>query len=381
MTDQSHDKDDLTAGIFGDSEYVRPQTEPKEFKPWHKPRKQFVRREQLSALLLSLYEERDPGVPLRYLGLPGTDLIDLRYLYKKLCRANNRPLRFLGFNTEAQPGNPAHVQLSVSLDEVRRLPNVDAQSEVIHDDFRRIGNPNSIAWSRTRHHGPFDVVNIDLCDGLASDPPQNDGSIYTALAQLMALQARNSNPWLLLISTRIGRGMFDADAEQQLIGLFRENVAKCEGFAEVCKDLLESDVESIDPATCGEADLLILMIAAIGKWLSTLVQVQGPSRVQLASTHGYRIDPVATREDLVSFALRFDPVITPSRDALSPTAPAPEDECTTAKAILRRSARRVDVDTILEQQRDVREKLICETERLLADARYEVAAYRAWLTS
>ena len=110
----------------------------------------------------------------------------------------------------------------MSLDEVRRLPNVDAQSEVIPDDFRRIGNPNSIAWSRTLQHGPFDVVNIDLCDGLASDPPQNEGSIYTALAQLMALQARNSKPWLLLISTRIRRGMFDADAEQQLIELFRE---------------------------------------------------------------------------------------------------------------------------------------------------------------
>ena len=82
-------------------------------------------------------------------------------------------------------------------------------------------------------------------------------------------------------------------------------------------------MQSIDPATCSEADLLILMIAAIGKWLSKLVQVQGPSRVQLASTHGYRIDSVAAREDLVSFALRFDPVITAPPDALSPTAPPP----------------------------------------------------------
>ena len=381
MTDQPYGQDDPTSGIFGDFEYAPPQTEPKEFKPWHKPRKQFVRREQLATLLLRLYETREPGDPLRYLGLPGTDLIDLRYLHEQLCSANDRPLRFLGFNTEAQNGNPAHVQLNISLDEVRRLPNVDTQSDVIPDDFRRIGNPNSIAWSRTQEHGPFDAVNIDLCDGLASDPPQNEGSIYTALAQLMALQARNSKPWLLLISTRIRRGMFDADAEQQLIGLFRENVAKCEGFAEVCKELLESDVESIDPATCSEADLLILMIAAIGKWLSKLVQVQGPSRVRLASTHGYRIDPVAAREDLVSFALRFDPMITASPDALSPTAPTPENECTTAKAILRRSANRLNIDTILEEKPDLCEELIGETERLLADARYEMTGYRAWLSS
>ena len=140
-----------------------------------------------------------------------------------------------------------------------------------------------------------------------------------------------------------------------LISHFRDNVANCEGFAEACEQLLESDVESIDPATCSEADLLNLMIVAIGKWLSKLVQSQAPSRVELASTHGYRVDPVAAQEDLVSLALRFEPVIVASADALSPTAPAPVDECATAKAILRRSAHRLDVDNILEKQPDLLE--------------------------
>ena len=323
MTDQLHGQEEITAGIFGDFEYVQPQTQPKEFRPWHKPRKQFVRREQLSALLLRLYEGRNPRDPLRYLGLPGTDLIDLRYLHQQLCCANERPLRFLGFNTEAQPGNTADVQMNVSLDEVRRLPNVDKLSDVIYDDFRRIGNPDSVAWDRTQQLGPFDVVNIDLCDGLASDPPQNDESVYKALNQLMAFQARNSKPWLFLIATRIGRGMFDTDAEQRLITHFRENVDKCDGFAEACDQLLESDVESIDPATCSEADLLNLMTVAVGKWLSTLVQAHAPSRVELASIQAYRINPAATQEDMVSLALRVEPVIAASPDALSPTPADP----------------------------------------------------------
>ena len=379
MNDQSHNQDDLTTGIFGDSEYAQPRTAPKEFKPWHKPRKQFVRREQWSALLQRLYKNRGPGDPLRYLGLPGTDLIDLRYLHEQFCRDNNRQLCFLGFNTEAQPDSPAQVELNISLDEVSRLPNVDKQSAVLSDDFRLVGNENSLAWSHTRQLGPFDVVNIDLCDGLASDEPQNDGSIYNALARLMAFQARNSNPWLLLITTRIGRGMFDADAEQQLISHFRENVANCEGFAEACEQLLESDVESIDPATCSEVDLLNLMIVAIGKWLSKLVQSQAPSRVELVSTQGYRVDPVAAQEDLVSLALRFEPVIAAPADALSPTAPTPVDECAIAKAILRRSKSRLNVDKILEQQPDLLETLTNETAQLLALARYDGEAYRQWL--
>ena len=153
-----------------------------------------------------------------------------------------------------------------------------------------------------------------------------------------------------------------------------------QGFAEACEQLLESNVKSIDPATCSEADLLNLMTVAISKWLSVLVQAHGHSGVELASTHGYRIEPIAVREDLVSLALRVEPIIAASPDSLSPTAPTPEDECTTAKAILRRSAHRLDVDNILERQPDLHEELIGETERLLADARYEVADYRPWLT-
>ena len=375
MSFQEPDEDDLAAGIFGDVEYRPTSAAPKTFKPWHKPRKQFVRRKQLLALLRRLYQQRRPDEPLRYLGLPGTDLIDLRYLHEKLCRDQGRTLRFLGFSTEAQPGSPAHVELSLSLDEVRRLPNVDPQSAVIHDDFRRIGDEASIAWSRARSLGPFDVVNIDLCDGLASDPPHIDGAIYDALAQLVALQATNPEPWLLLVSTRIGRGMFDADAEKLLLALFRENVTKCDGFVEACQQHLNLDAATVDPAECSEIELLNLMVVAIGKWLSALVQAQRASRVNLASTHAYRIEPEATCEDLVSLALRFEPIIAASPNALAPAAPPPLDECAIARHILKRSAKRRDVDKILIGDPHLMEELVRETKQLLAAARYDVTLY------
>lgn len=379
MTEQLDNQDDLTTEIFGDAEYETPIPEPKEFKPWHKPRKQFVRHKQWSALLQRLYETREPGDPLRYLGLPGTDLLDLRYLHEQICRDNSRSLCFLGFNTEAKQGSPAGNELNISLDEVLRLPNVDKRSGVLTDDLRLVGNKDSIAWIRTRELGPFDVVNIDLCDGIGSDEPESYGSIYDALAQLMTLQARNYNPWLPLITTRVGRGVFNTDAEQRLIKHFRENVANCEGFSEESEQVLESDAESIDPVTCSEADLLNLMIVAIGKWLSKLVQSQFPFRVELASTQGYRVKPDAAQEDLVSLALRFEPVIEAPADALSPITPTPVDECAIAKAILRRSSNRLDVDTILDEHPDLLEKLTGEMEGLLVAARYPVHEYRSWL--
>lgn len=380
MTDDAlGGEEDLAAGIFGDVDYAPGQAVPKEFQPWHRPRKQFVRREQWSALLRRLFDGRPTTDPLRYLGLPGFDLLDLRYLYEEICRADERPMRFLGFNTEAQPGSAAHIELSLSLDEVRRLPNVDPMSNVIHDDFRRIAAEASIAWDRTLSLGPFDVVNIDLCDGLATDPPGMEASIYAALARLVALQVRSDKPWLLLVTTRIGRGMFDPDAEQRLLEIFRANVGACDGFVEACADLLEADPASIDTAGCSETDFLGLMVVALAKWVSALAQAPGPNRVELASTHGYRVEPGAACEDLVSLALRFEPVIAAPTDALSPSPPVPVDECAIAKAIARRAAARRDVDAILTERVELHEALAMETEALLMLARYDVAGYRAWL--
>ena len=173
--------------------------------------------------------------------------------------------------------------------------------------------------------------------------------------------------------------MFDADAEQQLLALFRNNVTNCEGFIEACQQHLNLDAASVDPAGCSEIEHLNLMIVAIGKWLSALVQAQRASRVNLASTHAYRIEPMSTCEDLVSLALRFEPIIAPSPDALSPAAPPPLDECAIARHILKRSAKRRDVDDILRGDSHLHEELVRETEQLLAEARYPVSGYRDWL--
>lgn len=290
-------------------------------------------------------------------------------------------MKFLGFNTEAHPGSPAHVELSLSLDEVRRLPNVDPLSNVIHDDFRRLGDEASIAWSRALSIGPFDVVNIDLCDGLAADPPAYGGSFYDALARLIALQVRNPSPWLLLVTTRIGRGIFDAEAEKRLVDLFRANVEHCGGFVTACADLIEADAASIDLAECSEQDYLCVMIVSLAKWLSALAQAHGPNRVELASTQAYRVQPGAVCEDLVSLALRFEPVIAPPSDPLAPAPPQVIDECVIAERIARRARARRDVDSILAGQPDLYEALAAETEALLADARYEIGGYREWAAS
>ncbi|WP_419920325.1 PP_RS20740 family protein [Candidatus Poriferisodalis sp.] len=382
MSDTSGDNEELVAGIFGGLDYEMAELARREFKPWHRPRKQFVRREQWAEQVRRLYANRPPEDPLRYLGLPGTDLIDLRYLHDQICRPADRPLIFLGFNSEAQPDSPARDELNISLYEVGRLPNVQQQhSDVIHDDFRRISDESSIAWKRARALGPFDVVNIDLCDGLASDSPAIRQSIYDALGQVTALQSHSLTPWLLLITTRIGPDMFDPKAEAAILQRFRDNVCACDGFAEECQQHLGLDATTIDSSTCSDADYLKLMIVALGKWLAKLVQASRSSQVVLASTLGYRVAKSAPCEDLVSIALRCEPIFPRPENALSPTPPQPFDECKTAKRIVRRTANRKDVDSMLGVDPDLHEALVVEMEGLLTAARYDTSRYRPWLDS
>lgn len=382
MSDVSGDNDELVADIFGDLDYEMAELAQRGFKPWHRPRKQFVRREQWAEQVRRLYDDRPAGDPLRYLGLPGTDLIDLRYLHDEFCRPADRSLMFLGLNSDARSDSPARGELDISLYEVIRLPNVvDEHSDVIPDDFRCLADESSIAWARARALGPFDVINLDLCDGLASDSPTIQQSIYEALGQVTALQSHSLTPWLLLVTTRIGPNMFDPDAEAAILQRFHDNVCACDGFAEECQQRLGVDATTIDSSTCSDEDYLKLMIVALGKWLAQLVQASRSSRVVLASTLGYRVANRAPCEDLVSIALRCEPVFPRPENALSPTPPGPFDECKTAKGIVRRTARRKDVDSILEADLDAHEDLVVEMEDLLTAARYDVARYRPWLNS
>lgn len=173
--------------------------------------------------------------------------------------------------------------------------------------------------------------------------------------------------------------MFDPDAERRLLEIFQTNVAECDGFVEACADLLVADAASVDAAACSEDDFLSVMVVALAKWVSALAQAHGPNRVELASTHAYRAQRDAGCVDLVSLAIRFEPVIAPPADALSPTPPQRVDECAVAKAIARRASARRDVDAILSERLELFEELTTETEALLGVARYDVTGYRAWL--
>src|ERR1700676_2295882 len=90
--------DDYTADLVAVEEYDYALPSKKTFRPWHRPRKQFIRNDQWCHFTKVLIEEiQISDGSLTYFGLPGVDLLDLRCFSANVCEPKALKLRFLGF--------------------------------------------------------------------------------------------------------------------------------------------------------------------------------------------------------------------------------------------------------------------------------------------
>lgn len=366
-----------TSAIFPTTAYEPAQRRSRQqFKPWHRPRKQLVRRQQWLQLTQSLLDVLPNSAGLNYLGLPGTDLLDLRAFHSDLCSA--RELRFLGFSTGARDEGE-QLNLAVSLQEVKALTNVDQRSEVIRDDIRALARQDSMGQRAALKAGPFDVINLDLCNNMLTESI-GPGSIYEAVVNLFGLQKRRKDPWLLFITTRVDRGRVDADVLARLDGLIASNVRTCEPFSVALRELVTAP-ESSPPTltTCTDGDWPGMFCVALSKWVLKQALAHDIS-MEVKSTMSYRVNATAKHDDIVSLAYLLKPAVAPIADPTGLAALEPNllDDCALAKRIPSRAARRIEIDVKLNADTKLREDMIVETAELLAQASYETDAYLEW---
>ena len=176
--ESASDDDELYDGIVDVPAYSAPLPVSKPFLAWHRPRKQYVRDKQWSQQISRLLRDHPPqDNTLRYLGLPGVDLLDLRYFNSMVCQPKAVSLCFLGFNNAARPSTSAGIELNISIDEVMKTSGIDPRSSIIRDDFSSLANLSSLAFKSAKNIGPYDVINLDLCDGFGAKPPEQNLSL------------------------------------------------------------------------------------------------------------------------------------------------------------------------------------------------------------
>lgn len=375
--------DGLEEAEYGSRRLETPSIQrAREFLPWHRPRKQFVRR-MWKGCLEDILKQREPDSEISYLGLPGADLLDLRFFYRHFCEDGENRLRFVGFDTARQAGSSAANDLELSLAELKLRPSVSSQSDVLADDIRRLAATNSQSYRRCARSAPFDVVNLDLCDSILSEAPGGPNSMFSALARIVGVQAGYTHPWLILLTSTIDRESADADAVDALVEGLRCALDECDGLDEELDELLESSIDTPLEAM-SDADFGVVMTVGICWWISVLVAETDPgASASMRASLAYTNDPRSTTCDMVSLAVRVSqsakaPFVDPVGLAMNEDAAVDDlDECEVIARILSKQAVRTNVDEAAAEPH-VQDDLIEEISGLMEDARYDRELFIEW---
>lgn len=366
----------------------------REFKPWHKPRKQWIRRHQwhseAARLIAESHFAADARI-FRYLSMPGEDLLDVRVL-REACEAAGLDLRFTGLNN-VDIGSPDDIQLNLSESAVRGLPSIHPGSRILREKFQAIAEPTSLAFKEVQGSGPFNAINIDLCDHLAlREQNADDRTIIDALAEIIGVQLQHAmQPWLLFITTRIKPGYVQAANLQALVQAIRDNIIQSEVFAARTAHLLQREGAELsaaldDPDNLAPSEFKDLFCLGFGKWLLSYISAAQPERaLQMLPSCYYSI--YDGQPDMLSLAFRCDVVQRPPTDTYNlvyaKAAPVGSPEVEMAMGLVEETIRLADLDGVMAADDLLTEAMTAETEALLRSAQYAVDedqnGYRQWL--
>ena len=355
------------------------------FKPWHKPRKQVVRSCQWTIQAKSLLPHLNlDGRPLRYLSLPGPDMLDIR-VFASMCRADSIPLRCLGFD-DAPDSAAERTERSISWNEISNL--IRESSTILPDNFDVLADKKAKAFTHVRELGPFDVINLDFCKSIScSSQPRT----HEALFNLLECQINTRRePWLFFLTTR-------ADAHSVADGPLRHyldnvdaNASSSGNFRTRMSELLASPLPpagQVSTSWCKNLPRLVfpkVFAIGFGKWLLKILET-AHSRwtIHMQDSYWYRTGSSHIPDMLsLSFLVKPVPVILcdPS-NLVSPPTSQPVSESDLALDLIDKSHGFIDLDALINADSALLSSMISETSALLKQARYDVNGYSTWARS
>jgi hypothetical protein len=382
MNPEEFSESDVSAASEGDSfRYEAVGPGHKDFRPWHQPRKQYVRSEQWAVAIEALLAVAPiSDRPLKYIGLPGDDLLDIRFFADRICSARNLQFLYLGLNQNIDSKSASRTRVDSAIFDIRtKYPLVCKASDVVSDSFDNLAVPKSLVFKKCDELGFFDIVNLDLCDGLAKNKPgAAEPTNYSAIQHLLGRQFKSRSSWLLFLTTRVGAQHCEAETRAKLRSLIDVNREKCGGFAAA----LDQFCGGLMDAASDEVQIMAINMFGILKWLGQMCVAESGWRMETLAIDCYTVHRGSPTEDLFSVAVQFVSVGTVAADpvGLGAAVPSKDDECRIALDIASKLNQRRNVDVLLEQDADAYERAVMENCRLLKDAGYDIESYKRQLS-
>ncbi len=356
------------------------------FRPWHKPRKHWIRRNQWQAEALNLIGElglAQKQRPLSYVSLPGPDLLDVRSMHQ-VCLENGVKLQFLGFMTGTKDDE---TELNLSYDEVMSLPNVVRESSVVVDAIQSLADRSSVGFSRIEGSTSFDVINIDLCNSIAGAAPESDRAYYDALQQLIDSQRRRrppNEPWILFLTTRANSGAINQQAKERFLDCLLANVRDHEDVRQAILEALDLSEQAIgDFRNAGAAapGFEKAFTVAVSKWLLQLMGTGAPTGTieLLPSSCVYGVSQPGGM-DMLSLGFLFRTNVAPPVDGAG-LAAAPQNahpipsEPEAACNVIRRVPEMKNVDEVLRSDPGTYDAVAADAAEFMRYARFDYDKY------
>ncbi|HDZ73073.1 MAG TPA: hypothetical protein ENH55_09900 [Aurantimonas coralicida] len=382
---------DYLGGVYGETPpppLVR-RAKKTDFAPWHHPVKQIVRDYQWGALTEKLVQSRkeDARGILRYFTLPGADLLDVRYLSKKL-EAHNSKIEYFGFNQGQPDEDPADAEAEKGTyfsaeSALRQAGKTTGNAVVLPDRLEDIANPNSQAANRLRQQGVFDVINIDACNHLGFSPEGRTQSLFDAMGTLLAHQLRAEKPWLLFVTTRVAPDLLGTPAIT-LQSAINDNIKLHPDFGGAVAQCIKGNIQTLAGdlnkswGQNGES-FLKMFVLGVAKYLLQFFHGQPnlQAKVELASAYAYRV--YGDEPDMLSLAFRVSPSGLKVHPHTAGTAVVGDNlELGAALAVVERLSKLWLLDGSLDDEQ-VKSDAVLGTHDLLDAADYDIAAWEAWL--
>lgn len=369
-----------------------------EFAPWHKPRKQYVRKFQwvhhARGIIAQLRQagKLDHGAPLKYLTLPGPDLLDVRLL-ADVCSDEEIPLQYTGF-CHTSESDAERLRRNIHQFSIEHEERITRGSEVHTARIEDVAVRRSEAETLMQRNGPFDIINLDACSPIANDNHERTDRLIDAVRKIVQFQLNKSRqPWMLYLTTPFQTDSVSNQSLEALHAQITENAQNDEDFAAELSVYFR-DGESIGEylvrtAQLNGNDFVASVTLGLSKWF---VHLATQANYSVKKLEGYCYSLFAEEPfepNMISVCYLFLPDEIPILDG---TGLTPNDEGEVGVApisdhlrALRRSLNLTNLDDLMLAESDTRTSMINETKDLLRSAGYNVDdptdGYEAWLAT
>ncbi|MBH0051672.1 PP_RS20740 family protein [Pseudoalteromonas sp. SWYJZ19] len=355
------------------------------FKPWHKPRKQFIRENQWFNPLKRIAKSTKYNTinTLNYFGLPGGDLLDVTYISQKLLAHNelsNKNFLIHGFINDESEFKKAQSGLSKLLDR----ENVCKNSKIENFDFEALSTENSEAWKRVNNVGHYHFINLDFCNCILNV------RTLPAIYRLLDYQTKRviGAPWMLCITTRLNKTGVTPSLLEKFDTVLQEIKSNGDIVEAIDNAFSRSllAVEKLTELEDAQKELLneLLQVCLIF-WLVNEAIKKGCT-IELKSSYKYSVDLHDREHDMHSFVFALEKKDRVEADTLGLVSQSSEEVLTEEKiAQLKNKAfeklgRSLDLDAHLERDSELLNQFADNMMDLLGKCGYDVSTYKQVMT-